>query len=157
MVETLLRTIDRRWSPALEVPVTKPSRGVIDLVLTDRSGQVVIAAEVQSELRRLEQQIRWSTEKADGLSARLAEGDASATPREVSRLLVLRSTVATREIARRYEKTLAAAYPARTHDVVLALTASTAPWPGAGLIWMHLHGSKATLMPYPPPQVAIGC
>jgi hypothetical protein len=67
MVEKLLRCLDPRWKPQLEVPVKHPSRGVIDVVLTDRSSPVAVAAEVQSELRRLEQQIRWSTEKADGL------------------------------------------------------------------------------------------
>lgn len=33
MVETLLRSLDARWATALEVPVTQPSRGVIDIVL----------------------------------------------------------------------------------------------------------------------------
>jgi transcriptional regulator with XRE-family HTH domain len=156
MIETLLRSLDPRWAPTLEVPVTQPSRGVIDVVLTDRVAPLVVAAEIQSELRRLEQQIRWSTEKADGLSTRMAEADASGPRTEVSRLLVLRSTVATREIARRFHETLASAYPARTKDVLLALTGAKAPWPGPGIVWMHLHGGQTTLMPYPPPRVALG-
>jgi transcriptional regulator with XRE-family HTH domain len=156
MVEAFLRALDPRWSSALEVPVTQPSRGVIDLVLTDRASQVAVAVEVQSELRRLEQQIRWAAEKAGGLTNRLAAGDPNEAAREVSRLLILRSTVATREIARRYEATLATSYPARARDVVLALTTATAPWPGPGIIWMHIRGSKATLMPYPPPHVSLG-
>jgi transcriptional regulator with XRE-family HTH domain len=156
MVETVLRSLHARWSAALEVPVTQPSRGVIDFVLTDRASPIVVAAEVQSEMRRLEQQIRWSAEKADGLSIRLKHGDPIGHAPEVSRMLVLRSTIATREVARRYEATLAASYPARTRDVVLALTTPTAPWPGPGILWMHVHGSKTTLMPYPPPQVPLG-
>ena len=156
MTETLLRSLDRRWHPDLEVPIARPARGVIDIVLTDGAGPTTIAGEVYSDLRRLEQQIRWSAEKADGLSTRLSEEDRSEVPREVSRLLVLRSTVATREIARRYEATLVAAYPARTRDVVLALTSPDEPWPGPGIVWMHLHGSQTTLMPFPPPHVALG-
>ena len=78
-----------------------PFIGVIDIVLTDRSSPVTIAVEVYSELRRLEQQIRWSAEKADGLTSRLSRDD-PASPRTVSRLLVLRSTTATREIARTF-------------------------------------------------------
>ena len=156
MVEALLRSLDRRWSPEPEVPVTQPSRGVIDLVLTDRTGLVVLAAEGQSELRRLEQQIRWCMEKADGLGTRLAERGANETPHDISRLLVLRSTTATREITRQYERTLATAYPAKSHDVFAALTTPAAPWPGPGIIWVHLHGGNATVMPYPPPRVALG-
>ena len=58
----------------------------------------------------------------------------------MSRLLVLRSTVATRELARQFEATLAAAYPARTADVVNALTSADGHWPGDGIVWMHLDG-----------------
>ncbi len=156
MTEALLRALDPRWRVDLEVPITRPARGVIDLVLTDRLGSAIIAGEVYSELRRLEQQIRWSAEKADGLTARLDEGDPSGRRHMISRLLVLRSTTATREIARRYEATLKAAYPSRTRDVVVALTTPSAPWPGSGIVWMHLHGTETTLMDFPPPHVALG-
>lgn len=156
MVESLLGELDSRWLVQLEVPVLRPSRGVIDLVLTDKADATMVACEVQSELRRLEQQIRWSAEKADGLATQLAENSAVGDHRPASRLLILRSTQATREIARRYETTLATAFPARSHDVVLALTTSSAPWPGAGIVWMNLHGRDATLMAFPPRGVALG-
>lgn len=155
MLETVLRSLDPRWVMALEVPVTQPSRGVIDLVLTDRASPVVVAAEVQSELRRLEQQIRWSTEKADGLAQRLIR-DGSGTLVTVSRLLLLRSTVTTRELARRYAATLSAAYPARTEDVVRALTMPSLPWPGAGIAWIRLDGDDVSLLRYPPRGVDLG-
>lgn len=151
MVETLLRSLDPRWSAEVEVPVSTPARGVIDVVLTDLAAAVRVAGEVQSEIRRLEEQIRWAAEKSDGLGHRV-DGASVA----VSRLLVLRSTTSTREIARRFEATLASAYPARTHDIVLALTSATARWPGSGIVWMHHHGETTTLMPYPPPRVALG-
>jgi transcriptional regulator with XRE-family HTH domain len=156
MVEALIRALDPRWHVSLEVPVLRPVRGVIDLVLNDRSGTVTVAGEVYSELRRLEQQVRWSAEKADGLGIRLLEEDPESSSGTVSRLLVLRSTSATRDIARQYERTLAAAYPARVRDVVAALTTSTVGWPGSGIAWMHLHGSKATLMDFPPRFVSLG-
>lgn len=156
MTETLLRSLDPRWRAAVEVPVSHPSRGVIDVVLTDLSSRVTVAGEVYSELRRLEQQVRWSTEKADGLGMRLDRDGPPVPARSVSRLLVLRSTVATREIARTFESTLRAAYPARTREVVLALTSQHAPWPGPGIVWMHHHGTETTLMPYPPPRVSLG-
>ena len=155
MVETLLSALDPRWGAELEVPILRPSRGVIDIVLTERSGRTVIATEVQTEMRRLEQQLRWSAEKADGLAARLVDEQRS-RPGAVSRLLVLRSTVALREIARRYSTTLATAYPARSHECVLALTSPNAPWPGAGIVWMRVHGSQTTLLSYPPPNVSLG-
>ena len=155
MVETVLRSLDKRWEAALEVPITQPSRGVIDLVLTDRASPVVVASEVQSELRRLEQQVRWCSEKSDGLAQRLARDghDAIVT---VSRLLVLRSTASTRELARRYAATLAAAYPARTEDVIRALTLPSAPWPGAGIAWIRIEDGAASLLRYPPRGVDLG-
>jgi transcriptional regulator with XRE-family HTH domain len=67
ITEALVRILDPRWSRFVEVPGHRPVRGVIDVVAHDQTAGVVIAAEVQSELRRLEQQIRWSNEKAESL------------------------------------------------------------------------------------------
>jgi transcriptional regulator with XRE-family HTH domain len=189
MIEAMLGEIHARWLVGLEISVTQPARGVIDMVLTDRNGSTVVAVEVQSELRSLEQQLRWSAEKADGLAQKLRGGmgpggigpgevvrlggigsgglgpgglgevggiGRGVVERPVSRLLVLRSTVATREIARRYRAILAAAYTARTEAVVRALTAPDVPWPGAGIVWMQVEGSKATLMRFPPRGVELG-
>jgi hypothetical protein len=155
MVEAVIRALDARWSPALEVPIRQPSRGVIDVVLTDRASQTVIASEVQSELRRLEQQIRWSTEKADGLAERLT-GERPEILVSVSRLLILRCTVTSRELARRYRATLAAAYPARTEDVVRALTTPSARWPGPGIVWMRFDKGSVTMLRHPPRGVDLG-
>ena len=55
IVEALIGALDPRWRVELEVPVSQPSRGVIDVVLHDRGGSVVVACEVASEIRRLEQ------------------------------------------------------------------------------------------------------
>jgi transcriptional regulator with XRE-family HTH domain len=153
MVEHILKRLDPRWTPELEAPIARPSRGVIDIVLRDRSTPIVVAAEVQSELRRLEEQIRWSAEKADGLRERLERDRPGVT---VSRLLLIRSTSATREIARRYASTLATAYPARTESVVQALTQPSTPWPGAGIGWIRIDGDVVSLLMHPPRGVDLG-
>jgi transcriptional regulator with XRE-family HTH domain len=156
MIETVLRRLDLRWRPEIEVVVDRPSRGIVDLVLTDRATPTIVVAEAQSELRRLEQQVRWATEKAHGLAGQLAETGSSASGSVVSRLLILRSTIATRELARRYASTLAAAYPARTADVIRALTTSGSPWPGPGIVWVRIEGGRGTLLDRPPRGVALG-
>jgi transcriptional regulator with XRE-family HTH domain len=156
MLESLIRSLHPRWAVRVEVPVTYPARGIVDAALIDRVSPVAIASEVQSELRRLEQRVRWNNEKADGLAERLAEEAAPAPGPAVSRLLVLRSTISTREVANRYEATLAAAYPARSEDAVRALTTGTAPWPGAGIVWMRVESGTAVLLGHPPRGVRLG-
>jgi transcriptional regulator with XRE-family HTH domain len=153
MIEGFIPALHPRWSKRLEVRVG-PARGVVDLVLLDRLASLAVAGEFQSEFRRLEQEVRWANEKADGLGARLAE-EADFVARDVSRLLVVRSTVTTREIARRYEATLAVAYPAKTVDVVRSLTGSS-PWPGPGIVWMRLESGRAELLDRPPRGVRLG-
>ena len=149
MIEALLRVVHERWTRELEVVVGR-GRGLIDLVLADRLTPAVIAVEAQSEIRRLEQQLRWAAEKADALADRY-------NPRRpVSRLLVLRSTTATRELPRRYAASFAAAYPAKTVDVLAALTSSAAAWPGPGMVWVRLDNGQATLLSGPPRGVALG-
>jgi transcriptional regulator with XRE-family HTH domain len=156
MVEAVIALLDPRWIVTLEVPVTAPARGVIDIVLHDRSTSTTIAAEVQSELRRLEEQIRWSHEKAEGLLERLDRGPSIGARRDVSQLLVLRSTSNTRDLARRFSATLSAAYPARCRDIHSALTTASAPWPGVGILWVSLVGNQATVLRYPPRGVRLG-
>ncbi len=147
MIEELLRSLDPRWTARLEVPIPRPARGIVDLVLTDPGGPTTVIGEAQSELRQLEQQLRWFAEKAEAIT----------TTREqpASRLLILRSTESTREIARRYAATLHTAYPARTSDVVDALTRD-APWPGDGIVWMRLEHGNAELLHHPPRGVPVG-
>jgi transcriptional regulator with XRE-family HTH domain len=156
MIEEFVRSLHPRWTVRLEVPVSHPARAIVDAALIDRASPIAIASEVQSELRRLEQRIRWNNEKADGLAARLAEEAAPAAGRTVSRLLVLRSTTSTREIARRYEATLAVAYPSRAEDVIRALTTASAPWPGSGIAWMRVEAGQAVLLHHPPRGVRLG-
>ena len=156
MIEAFLRELDPRWRIELEVPISRPARGVIDLVLADRLDPVIVVTEAQSQIRRLEEQVRWAREKAAGLADHLDRAGQAPTDRRISQLLILRSTVATREIAVRYRATLAAAYPARTDSVVRALTSPTTPWPGAGIVWMRFEGGRAVLMRHPPRGVDLG-
>lgn len=155
MLEGLLAALHPRWRVELEVPVRQPIRGVIDVVLHDAISQVTVAGELQSEVRRLEQQIRWSREKAEALVRQDVDAANNSRP-SASQLLVLRSTVRTREIARQFEGTLRAAFPARTVDVIDALTWADVAWPGSGIVWVNLEGSEARLMRRPPPSVRLG-
>jgi transcriptional regulator with XRE-family HTH domain len=149
MLDALIRELASCWLPRLEVVVPGPRRGVADIVLTDRTRPQSVIGEAQSEFRRIEQQLRWIAEKAKAFE------DTDSGDRTVSRLLIVRSTVATRDIARQYAGTFAAAYPARTADVVDALTRG-APWPGDGMVWMRLERGAAELLPHPPRGVPVG-
>jgi len=74
----------------------------------------------------------------------------------IHRLLVLRSTAATRELARRFEATLMAAYPAPAKAVFQALTAADRPWPGHGILWADVRGDKVRILDRPPRGVTLG-
>lgn len=159
MLDALLDILHPRWRRMLEVAVHRPARGYIDAVLVDETSEIVVATEVQSEMRRLEQQIRWAAEKSDSLPSAsswsfLASPDAPGPT--ISRLLVLRSTVATRAIAGQFPHVLETAYPARTADVFRALTTGDGAWPGAGILWARVEGGRATILDRPPRGVGLG-
>lgn len=153
--EELLRIAAPTWRGSAEVPVYRPARGFIDLVFDESSQSVIVATEIQSRIDRLEQQIRWAQDKALSLPSadmwRFIDRE-----RSISRLLVLRSTQATRELARRFNATLAAAYPAAARDVFLALTVPGTAWPGAGILWAHVQGDDVRVLERPPRGVALG-
>jgi len=153
MVETLLRSLSSDWRPHVEVPVSRPARGVIDIVLERSKARLLVAVEAYSELRRLEQQIRWSAEKA----ASLASSDLMRDSLEctVSTLLVLRSTASTRQLARQFEATLRVAYPAQSAAVIASLRDGAA-WPGPGIAWIRIDGDRVDLLDGPPRGVRLG-
>ena len=133
ILEHLLEVRHPRWKPLQEIAVTRPSRGWIDVAFHEPRERVIVASEVQSVLLRLEHLIRRSAAKADSLPSWddwTQLGDQPA----ISRLLVVRRTRATRQVAREFERQLRVAYPAHPDDAVAALT-GTAAWPGAVLIW----------------------
>jgi transcriptional regulator with XRE-family HTH domain len=153
MIEALLRDLSPIWLPHLEVPVFRPTRGFIDAVFerTDRS--LLVISEAESSLPRLEQQIRWAHEKAAaiGSSDLVGPGPSPAT----SKLLILRSTANTRELARTFESTLRTAYPARTRDAVASLFEGS-PWPGDAIVWVRIEGDRVEVLDGPPRGVSLG-
>ena len=155
IVEGFVRILHPRWTRMLEVPVYRPVRGVIDLVVHDRVTNVAVAVEVQSQMRRLEQQLRWSNEKADALPSADFWRFVDPAPR-VERLLVLRSTRANRELASRFHNSLTTAYPALTSAAYDSLTSDAAPWPGSAVMWAAVEGDAARILDRPPRSVSLG-
>jgi hypothetical protein len=155
MIGALLTILHERWRPTPEVPVYRPVRGVIDLVLDDLVSATTVACEAQSELRRMEQQLRWSRAKADPLQdAREASG-VEAVERSIGRLMLLRSSARTRAAVAEHASVVAAAYPARTTDAFAAL-ARQAPWPGDALLWCRLERGDTEVMDRPPRGIRVG-
>jgi transcriptional regulator with XRE-family HTH domain len=154
IVEELLRIAAPTWTKSVEVPVYRPARGFIDVVFDSRSLATSVASEVESRIDRLEQQLRWAQEKAASLpSSELwgrTEGD-----RAIQRLLVLRTTAATRAIARRFDDVLRTAYPASAAQVFASLTTGT-PWPGHGILWADVEGDDVRIRDRPPRGVEVG-
>jgi transcriptional regulator with XRE-family HTH domain len=157
MIESLLHILDPRWKRFIEVPVHRPVRGVIDLVLHDVDAGVVVAVEAQSQIRRLEQQLRWANAKADALihgSELPLVGPGGEAP-AVSRVLLLRNTAATRDLARAFPSTFEAGYPAKVAAAFASLTTAS-PWPGSAIVWVTVEGRDAQVLPQPPRSVALG-
>jgi transcriptional regulator with XRE-family HTH domain len=167
MVEAFVAELHPRWTAFPEIPVRTPARGSIDLVIADSVDGGLVAAEFHSQLRRAEQVIRWANEKAAALAstelyrfAAVAAGDDGADPGghpfdgrgaearrgpAIRRLLVLRSTTATRAVVRSLPGLFAAAYPAPTEAAVGALRQGR-NWPGAAIVWMTVHGRKVRVV-----------
>jgi len=149
LIEALLQLLPADWTPYPEVPVSRPVRGTVDLVAVRPATSQVVSIEAQSEIRRLEQQMRWAAEKTDALPSATIWPEVLRTclgRPQVSRILVLRSTVATRSLARSFAATLTAAYPAAPRDLRAALLDPKAPWPGSGILWMKVDGSETTML-----------
>jgi hypothetical protein len=153
--EAFVRILDPRWTRMVEVPVHKPARGVIDIVAHDQAAGIVVATEVQSELRRLEQQVRWSHEKAESMPSAEFWRFIDGTPK-VDQLLVLRSTRSNRQLAERFSETLAVAFPADPIAAYRALTTPDVAWPGSALLWASVEGDSARILERPPRGVMSG-
>jgi transcriptional regulator with XRE-family HTH domain len=133
ILEALLAALHPRWRTFAEIATRRPSRGWIDAGLHDPRARVFVAAEIQSELRRIEQLLRWSEAKADSVPSweywpRLGEAPA------ISRLLIVRESRSNRAIATDFRRVLRTAYPADPVDALAALRGSDS-WPGPALLW----------------------
>lgn len=153
MTELVLGELAPVWRPHLEVHVRRPVRGFIDAVLERRDRDLYVVTEFESVLPRLEQQIRRAAEKASALASSDLLGPGP--PPEISKLLVLRSTERTRDLAKTFESTLRTAYPARSRDAVDALRAG-ATWPGSSIVWIRIDGDGIELLDGPPRGVSVG-
>jgi hypothetical protein len=153
MLEATIRDRAPVWRPHLEFHVIRPVRGFIDAVFERRDRPLLVVAEFESTLPRLEQQIRWAAEKA--MAVRSSEIVGQGPMPEASRLLVLRSTEHTRSLARTFESTLRAAYPAVTRDAVDSLRTGS-PWPGDSVVWVRIDGDEVELLDGPPRGVRLG-
>jgi hypothetical protein len=149
MSELVLASRHPRWAAAPEVGVRRPARGWIDLVLRDPAESTLLAAELESMLRRIEQLLRRSREKADSLPSASACGDWSRLgPPSVERLLVVRWTRANRDAASDARRQLREAYPADPRDALESLT-GTAAWPGSALLWARIDRGRSELIAQP--------
>jgi transcriptional regulator with XRE-family HTH domain len=148
IAEALLDQLHPRWHPFTEVAVVTPARGWIDLALYESRESIVVATEIQSELRRLEQLVRWSCLKASALPSwsgwRDLAGGETGAPR-ISQLLVVRRTRATQAVGRDFERQIRLAFPAHPDDAVAALL-GTAGWPGPALIWVESTAATVRLL-----------
>jgi transcriptional regulator with XRE-family HTH domain len=148
MVEAFLSILPPDWERHVEVPVSRPVRGVIDVVIARPVAGRVVSVEAHSELRRLEQQLRWAAEKSAALPSSavwpaLNVGD---RPLTTSRIMLLRSTAATRRLVRSFAATVAAAYPPDPADLLAALRDPSRAWPGNGVLWARVEGQDAAII-----------
>jgi transcriptional regulator with XRE-family HTH domain len=132
IAQSLIAVAHPSWKRLAELAVRRPSRGWIDLGLHHESQRILVATEIQSELRRLEQLIRWSEEKAASVPS--WDGWTRLGEPSISRLLVVRETRATTETAREFRRLLRTAYPADPEDALASLTRGDG-WPGPALLW----------------------
>lgn len=141
ILEGLLALAHPRWRRFVEIGVWSPARGSIDAGLFDPHANAFVAVEIQSEIRRLEQLIRWSADKAASLPSWDGWRLLDPVP-DISQLLVVRDTRATRSIAREFRRTLAVAFPADPEDALSALSGTTR-WPGNAILWAKASGADA--------------
>ena len=144
ILEALLGVLHPRWQAFTEVAVHRPNRGWIDAVLHEPRDRLAIATELQSELRRLEQLVRWSAAKAASLPSWDGWDRLGEQPR-IDRLLIVRRTRATREVAAAHDRQLRVAFPTHPDDALASLT-GTAPWAGPALVWSVVDGRGARLV-----------
>jgi transcriptional regulator with XRE-family HTH domain len=155
LLETLLAGLHPRWQVRLEVPVYRPVRGVVDLVLAEPVVGEIVGGEAHSEIRRAERQLRWAAEKTDALPSATGWPWMEGEPR-VGRLLILRSTASTRTVVADSPSLFSAAYPGRCGDAVAALRGSSGPFPAGAIVWVDLRGAASRLLDGPPRGITVG-
>lgn len=132
IAEASIRTAHRRWVRFAEIAVRRPARGWIDLGFHDIGSALFVATEIQSDLRRLEQLVRWSEEKANSLPS--WDGWAALGNPAISRLLIVRETRSNRTVAAQFRRLMRTTYPADPADALDSLV-GTGAWPGSAILW----------------------
>ena len=147
IVEAVVAMAGRNWESSPEIGVRQPVRGWIDLVLVDRGAGLVVAVEVQSNIARLEQLLRWAGAKADALpSARSWPfGMRAEAPPDISRALIVRSTAGNRAVAASFDATLRASCPGDRWQAIASLK-GRAVWPGAAVLWATTSDDGRTVL-----------
>ena len=112
------------------------------MVLHEERERQIVAVEIESDIRRIEQQLRWAQMKAESLPSWDGWPAGGA---EISRVLIVRRTRATRQTAVEFTRQLAAAYPAHPEDALAALTGA-ATWPGAAIIWAQIEPERVRFL-----------
>lgn len=140
ILEALLAILHPRWRAFPEIAVRRPSRGWIDVGLFDTTGLVFVAVEIQSELRRIEQLVRWSGEKAASVPSWAGWAALEVEP-VVSQLLLVRETRTTRAVAQEFRRMLRASFPAHPDDARASLAQGNA-WPGPAILWARGRGTS---------------
>lgn len=133
IASALLASVHPTWDRYAELAVRRPSRGWIDNAFHHREQGVLVATEIQSDLRRIEQLIRWSEAKAESLPS-WDLWTAFARPPAVSRLLVVRATRAAESTAEQFRRLLRLSFPADPDDALASLARAEA-WPGPAMLW----------------------
>jgi len=81
--------------------------------------------------------VRWSHQKVEALPSWDRWTSLGDPPPAISRLLIVRSTAATRSVAREFAALLATEYPAHPADALASLFGET-HWPGPALVWARI-------------------
>jgi transcriptional regulator with XRE-family HTH domain len=142
IAEALVAARHPRWQPATEVGVRHPARGWIDVVLHEVRERRIVAVEIESDIRRIEQQVRWAQMKAESLPSWEGWPGEGA---EVSRLLIVRRTRTNQRTAMEFARQLAVAYPAHPADAIAALT-GVAAWPGPAMLWARIEPDRVRFL-----------
>lgn len=128
IIEHLLALRHPRWHASVEAPVPGPGHRSTDVRL--ECGIDIVLAEIETRLRRWEQIVRETHDKARAVAEDVGPG------RRVHALLVLPPTRHNRELVRGLAGSVAAAFPADEQAIRRALTGAEEPWPGDGLLWL---------------------
>lgn len=128
IIEDLLTGTDLRWRRTPEAAVPGPGRRSVDLRLD--GPDAIVLLEVESHLGSLEEIIRELHSKQQALT----DAEPAGTPRPIYVVLCLPRTRHHVSIVRAHPRTIAAAFPASSADLLAALSDCSIPWPGDGLL-----------------------